>query len=113
MVTSASLGRDASNSTRQRIIIKCNLSSKPLLVQHKTTKDLSVVSKTEPSQEVKIRSLVCAEHKLSLLRKARQIFQDFEKKTMRHQRMLELLEPNFPNNHATLSEEEKEWEDDV
>lgn len=58
-----------------------------------------------------MRSPVCVEHRLFLLRKARQIFQDFEK-IMSHQRMLELLELNFPYNCATFSEQEKVWEDD-
>lgn len=54
-------------------VVKCNLSSRSLLVHHKTTKDMSVVSKTESSQEMKMRSPVCVEHRLFLLRKARQI----------------------------------------
>lgn len=82
------------HGTGQSSIIKYNL-NRSLLVHHKTAKVLSIVSKTEPSQEVKMRRPACAEHRLPLLKKARKIFQDFEK-IMSHQRVLELLEPNFP-----------------
>lgn len=50
--------RDREHSTGQSSIVKCNLSSTSLLVHHKTPKDLSVVSKLEPLQEVKMKMSV-------------------------------------------------------
>lgn len=40
------------HGTGQSNIVKCNLSSRSLLAQHKTAKNLSIVSKTEPSQDI-------------------------------------------------------------